>query len=120
MGDLSKNFSRSEFKCKCGECEQVGPDPKLIPILQDVRDHFGKPVTVHSGHRCRAYNESVGGVEFSQHPLGTAGDFTVAGVSPRKVQDYLLSKYPDTLGIGRYRGFTHVDVREGKGRWDKR
>ena len=120
MSDLSKNFSRSEFKCKCGECEQVGPDPRLIPILQDVRDHFDASVSVHSGHRCKAYNKHVGGAKRSQHLTAKAADFTVEGVSNNDVQEYLLDKYPDTLGIGRYNGFTHVDVRDTKARWDKR
>lgn len=120
MGDLSKNFSRSEFKCKCGECEQVGPDPKLIEELQKIRDHFHVPMKIHSGHRCQKYNESVGGASRSQHLKGTAADFTLEGISNNQVQEYVLRENYDRFGIGRYRGFTHLDVRGYVARWDNR
>ena len=77
-------------------------------------------MTVHSGHRCPPYNAYVGGASASQHMKATAGDFTVEGVSPNTVQEYLLKRYADTKGIGRYNTFTHIDVRKGKARWDYR
>lgn len=120
MGDLSQNFSKSEFKCKCGECKQVGPDPELVKEMQEMRDHFNAPVKVHSGHRCSAYNHSVGGATRSEHLKGTACDHTVKGVSNNKVQKYWLKKHPAKYGIGRYKTFTHFDVRGYKARWDKR
>ena len=120
MGDLSKNFSKSEFKCKCGECEQVGPDPRLIERLQEIRDHFDATVTIYSGHRCPAYNKRVGGAKYSQHLKGTAADFGVKGVSHNKVQKYALKMMEGWGGVGRYKTFTHVDVRKGPARWDNR
>lgn len=120
MGDLSENFSRHEFKCKCGECEQIGPDPDLIDVLQTIRDHFGVPVTIHSGHRCPAYNRRVGGASRSQHMKGTAADFTVQDVTNNTVQSYVLELMAGRGGVGRYRTFTHVDVRPGPARWDNR
>lgn len=127
MGNRSKNFSDHEFKCKCREraphlpkCDQIFPPDALIEILQDVRDHFNAPVTIHSGHRCPPYNAHVGGAPGSMHMKAIAADITVDGISPNRVQTYLLAKYPDTLGIGRYNTFTHVDVRPYKSRWDNR
>jgi len=120
MGDLSENFSRAEFRCKCGQCDQVGPAPDLIIALQEMRDHFGQPVTIHSGHRCKAYNRRIGGATFSRHIKGDAADFTVSGVSNNDVQDYLLGKYRGRYGIGRYNTFTHLDVRPYQARWDQR
>lgn len=120
MGDLSKNFSKSEFKCKCGECEQVGPDTELVAELQSLRNDFGASITIHSGHRCKSYNSKVGGAIGSQHLKGTASDITVKGFTPEQVQEHLLAKYPDRFGIGRYNTFTHFDVRGWKARWDNR
>ena len=120
MGDLSANFSKREFKCKCGDCEQVGPPDELIEVLQEIRDHFGKTVRVHSGHRCPAYNRRVGGASRSKHMKGIAADITIKGNSPKKVQNYLLQKYDGQYGIGRYNTFTHIDVRDGQARWDNR
>lgn len=120
MGDLSKNFSRREFRCKCGQCDQVGPDPELILVMQEIRDHFGVLVRVYSGHRCPTYNRRVGGAKYSQHLKGTACDFAVKGVAHDTVQEYLLERYAGKYGIGRYDTFTHVDVRPKMARWDNR
>jgi len=120
MGDLSKNFSLSEFKCKCGECDQIDPPLELVNELQELRDHFGASVKIHSGHRCPAYNAKVGGAEYSQHLKATAADHTVDGKSPTEVQAYWIKRHPEKFGIGRYNTFTHFDVRPYKARWDNR
>lgn len=127
MGDRSKNLSNHEFRCKCRlraphlpACEPVLPPDDLIDVIQDVRDHFGAPVTIHSGHRCKPYNKFVGGAKRSKHILAIAGDFTVQGVSPNRVQEFLLERYPTSLGIGRYNTFTHADTRKRMARWDNR
>ncbi len=120
MGDLSKNFSRDEFKCRCGRCEQVGPDPQLVEELQALRDHFGRAIVINSGHRCPAYNRRVGGARQSQHLKGTAADFNIAGYTPDEVQEHLLARFLGRYGVGRYNSFTHLDVRRGPARWDQR
>lgn len=48
-------------------------------LLQAVRDHYISPVIVHSGYRCRALNEAIGGATRSQHLAGEAADFHVVG-----------------------------------------
>jgi len=120
MGDLSKNFSKSEFRCKCGECSPVLPPDELIEVMQHIREHFDLPVTVHSGHRCKDYNRRVGGASRSKHLTAEACDFTILGVSNDKIQEYVLNHYQGKYGIGRYNNFTHVDVRKGPARWDFR
>lgn len=110
MGDLSRNFSRWEFACKCN-CGSDTVDYGLICILEKVRQHFDRRVSVSSGHRCKAYNKKVGGGKVSMHLFGKAADISVAGVSPDEVANFLETKYPQHLGIGRYETFTHVDTR---------
>lgn len=114
---VSKYFEQSEFNCKCG-CGQTVHSPELFEVLDDVREHFGVPVTVHSGKRCDKHNKKVGGAPNSRHVVGDASDITAKGIEPSKVTDYLLKKYPDKYGIGRYKTFTHIDVRPYKSRWD--
>ena len=78
MGDLSRNFSRSEFACPhCGKAEI---DSLLVAALQRIRDRAG-PVVVTSGYRCPVHNEAVGGVKNSQHLYGKAADIYVPGMS---------------------------------------
>ena len=114
---ISKHFHDYEFECHCGKCDLVTPPAELLAILDDVRDHFGRPTTIMSGYRCQAHNTAVGGAKRSQHLLGIASDIIVSGVAPERVQAYLLDKYPNTLGIGKYSYFTHVDVRSWRARW---
>jgi len=117
MSKLSKNFSTDEFVCHCGYCDYSIVSHELIDVLQDVRDHFDTTVSILSGIRCKEHNTEVGGAKRSQHLLGTAADITVKGVSHLLVQEYLLSLYPDKYGIGKYKSFTHVDVRKNRARW---
>lgn len=117
MEKLSKNFSRVEFSCKCG-CGFDTIDAGLINILQDLRDHFSARVVVLSGNRCAQHNESIGGSENSQHKKSRAADIFVVNVSPKGVHAYLDSKYGQSVSLGLYETFTHVDTRtNGGARW---
>ena len=119
MGDLSKNFSRSEFECRCG-CGMRVIDAELVKVLEEVREAFGgKRITITSGNRCYAHNLKIGGAENSKHTQSIAADFKVEGVNPPGVYEWIDARYPDSFGLGKYNGWTHLDVRKGKGRWDK-
>jgi uncharacterized protein YcbK (DUF882 family) len=118
MSRLSPHFQRSEFECPCGLCN-TDPvvDHTLIEVLEDVRTHFDKSITVTSGTRCIYHNISVGGSEESQHLTGRAADIIVRSRAPHEIVEYLDNKYPNTLGIGSYATFTHVDSRTKRARW---
>lgn len=116
MGDVSKHFSRAEFKCKgktCG-CDFAAVDVSLIDVLENVRKHFGAPVTINSACRCKKHNADVGGAKHSKHLYGIAADIVVKGFTPAEVYSYIDSKYPSTLGLIQYGTFVHVDVRSIK------
>ena len=113
---LSSHFRVGEFACKDG-AEAVLIAPRLVMILETIRVHFGKAVRVHSGYRTPAYNKKVGGKPHSQHTLGTAADISIPGVPPQKVADFARSLMPDWGGVGVYKTFTHIDVREKRADW---
>jgi len=113
------NFSRKEFACSCG-CGFDTIDYELLEVLEDVRAYFDSPVYINSGCRCISHNHKVGGSTHSQHLYGKASDIVVKDIDADVVADYLESKYQSIYGIGRYNGRTHIDVRSGKARWDKR
>lgn len=119
MGSLSQHFNRWEFKCKCGECDKDTVDYRLVVILERLRAHTKEPITVTSGNRCVLHNEKVGGSPNSQHLFGKAADIQVRGWSPEAVYNLLDYWYPDELGLGLYRSWVHIDVRNGKSRWNK-
>jgi hypothetical protein len=43
-------------------------------IFQPLRDHFGVPIGITSGFRCKELNKAVGGSKYSQHMIGEALD----------------------------------------------
>lgn len=114
---LSTNFKVKEFACTDGS-DPVFIAPKLVTVLQKIRNHFGKPITINSGYRTASKNKAVGGATYSQHLYGTAADIVVSGVSPKEVAAYAEKLLPNTGGIGIYSTFTHIDVRDVKSRWN--
>ena len=116
MGDLSNNFSKSEFECRCG-CGFDEVSLELVEVLQELRDDINEPITINSACRCKEWNAEVGGAKRSQHLLGTAADIVVKGCTPAYVHEYLEGKYPDKYGMGKYKSFIHIDVRKSKARW---
>ena len=118
---LSKNFKVSELLCKgAGCCAQGQIDDKLVGILQNIRDHFGKPVHVSSAYRCSAWNKAVGGESNSYHRYGRAADIKVKDIAPAEVAKYAESV--GVKGIGLYETdadgyFVHVDTRSEKSFW---
>lgn len=114
---ISKNFRVREFRCQDGS-DVVFIESDLVDILQKIRDHFGKAVTINSAFRTFSHNKKVGGATYSQHLYGTAADIKISGVTASAVADFAETLMPNTGGIGRYSTFTHVDVRSTKSRWN--
>ena len=123
---LSPAFRVREFRCRDGS-DAIMIDQTLVVLLQAIREHFGKPVTITSGYRTAAHNPAVGGAKSSQHLLGRAADFYVEGVPVATVAAYAETLLPGRGGIGRYpkdvahpkrmTGWVHIDTRAGKSRW---
>jgi len=118
--DGIKYFKPEEFQCKCG-CKTNGIDHELVEILEKVREHFGKPVRINSGVRCKTHNARVGGAANSQHLdiYAKAADIgTISGTTPRAMAAYVETLMPNTGGIGIYSWGIHVDTRKTKARWN--
>ncbi len=114
---VSKHFSRKEFACKCG-CGFDVVDVELVQILEEIREHFDQPIIITGPNRCSEHNSKVGGASKSMHAVGMAVDFKVEGVKSGIVADYLEGRFSDKYGVGRYRSWTHLDVRFIPARWE--
>ena len=118
---LSDHFTSDEFDCHgSGCCKSTMINEKLVQYLEQIRTHFGKPITVTSGYRCTTHNRNVGGATGSRHSKGDAADIVVQGVTPRTVAQYAESI--GILGIGLYETsadghFVHIDARDYKSFW---
>ena len=114
---LTKNFSKSEFECRCG-CEMpkdvLNNVQKLANQLQIIRNKVNVPITINSAYRCPKHNSIIGGAKSSQHLQGKASDIVIEGYSNDDVADLIeeLIASGDILqgGLGRYNSFTHYDI----------
>ena len=97
---LTKNFSlgemtKSQTALRRGIDNTPTPD-KIDPlillcqkVLQPVRDHFDRPVTITSGYRSPELCAAIGSKVTSQHTKGQAADFEVPGVSNMEVAQWI-------------------------------
>lgn len=118
---LAPNFQAREFDCNCSRCTTTLVDEKLPVILQQIRDHFGKPVRISGPYRCPEHNAEVPNAsKNSRHTKGMAADIQVDGIAPAEVAKFAESI--GVLGIGLYDTnkdghFVHVDTRDYKSFW---
>ena len=97
---LSENFSLQEL-IKSQTATRKGIDNTPSPghqdnlkslcthVLQPVREHFGRVVTVSSGYRSPELCIAIGSKTTSQHAKGEAADFEIFGVSNKELADYI-------------------------------
>ena len=132
--NLTENFSLIELtKSQTAERKGIDNTPstehqenlKLLctAILQPVRDHFGKVVTISSGYRSPELCQAIGSVSTSQHAKGQAADFEIFGVSNKALADYIDSElHYDQLILEYWNesdpnsGWVHCSFSEGKNR----
>ena len=126
---ITPHFDVGEFRCHDGtEYPAEWIATRLRPLcvaLEVIRAECGhRAVTILSGYRTEAHNAALrdadgsgsGVAKNSQHIQGRAADITVEGMAPSDVHATVLrlveSKQIAIGGLGLYRGWIHVDIRE--------
>lgn len=104
---LVKNFSPEEFKCECGGRWCTGYPTYMkkaeLQNLQSIRTHFGKPIKITSGMRCKRYNNSLrGSSAVSGHMNGYAADIYIGGVTDSLAGRKKLIAYAKKLPNHKY------------------
>ena len=92
MGDLSLNFSRSEFACK-DNCGLDAIDRALVDTIQCSRTSTGLSYPINSGCRCENKNRSAGGASNSAHLLFTDGMCHAADIGCINSHDMYLKAW---------------------------
>ena len=132
--NLTKNFSLLELT-KSQTAERKGidntPSPEhqenlkslCMAILQPVRPHFSKVVTISSGYRSPELCTAIGSKITSQHAKGQAADFEIFGVSNKALADYIDTElHYDQLILEYWNesdpnsGWVHCSFSEGQNR----
>ena len=117
----SKYFSDAELMChgadqgdcNCNEDTAYRINPRLLELLDQLRENVGGPLEISCAYRCPYWNEQVGGVEYSQHVLGNAADIIVPDWLTIDQFLWYTQQLPfDGRGVYRDSGFIHCDVRE--------
>ena len=97
---LSTNFSlleltKSQTATRKGIDNTPGPDHRnnlkslCESVLQPVRDHFSRVVSVSSGYRSEKLCVAIGSKTTSQHAKGQAADFEIYGLSNQELANYI-------------------------------
>jgi len=107
----SEHFSEQEVMCQCG-CGRADMDPGFMDRLEELREHFGKPLTLTSAFRCPAHNSEVSttGAD-GPHTTGRAVDILIQGLDAFRLVKVALALGFTGLGVkqkstGR---FLHLD-----------
>jgi len=104
---LSKNFTLGELtKSQTATRHSIDNTPSLTTIdnlqllvdnvLQPVRLHFGRPVTISSGYRSPKLNTAIGGSATSDHTKGQAADIEIVGVDNKVLAEFIRDNLPFT------------------------
>jgi len=127
---LSKHFVVEEFDCKDGtkvaKRDYNGLEYLCRQFLEPMRREFGA-CSVHSGFRTRSHNANVGGEKNSFHIYtihdgnDQAADVSFAKGTPKqwaaKANAIRRKKRNGRGGIGIYRTFVHLDIRDFAANW---
>ena len=92
-------------------------------VLQPIRDHFSRVVSVSSGYRSPELCTAIGSKITSQHARGEAADFEIFGLSNKTLADYIDSElHYDQLILEYWKesdpnsGWVHCSFSQGKNR----
>ena len=111
MGNLTENFDREEYACKCG-CGRDDIKDDLAIKVQMVRNIIKRGIVISSGIRCARHNGNIGASETSSHIGGWAAALGYKGSGERYQLLNAAFQIFDRVGIAK--NFIHVDVDANK------
>jgi uncharacterized protein YcbK (DUF882 family) len=94
--------------------------PSLLAVTKvadEARHRLGKAAKINSAYRSPAYNRAISGASKSIHVLGGALDLSGSPATLHRILTQMRAEGLFRGGIGRYKTFTHVDVRGKNADW---
>ena len=108
-----KYFNYEEFDSPDIQGSGQLMDPKLLEMIDEAREIYGKPIHVTSGYRTVEHNRRVGGVKSSSHLKGLAIDVACVNSDDRfAMLSALLEVGFNRIGVAKT--FIHVDIDKDK------
>ena len=108
-----KYFNYEEFDSPDIQGSGQLRDPKLLEMIDEAREIYGKPIRVTSGYRTESHNRKVGGVKSSSHLKGLAIDVACVKSDDRfEMLTALLKVGFNRIGVAST--FIHVDIDKNK------
>ena len=105
---LSKNFKVREFRSR--ESEVVLYSERHVKVLQAIRDHYGKPLSLTNSHRTLSHNADVGGSIDSDHLYGKASDMYMSGVAASDLKNVVSKLAGFYSSVITYKKTNHVHL----------
>lgn len=128
-GRIVKNFSLAEMTNKQAKDNiKLVLTPEVVEhaqMMQELRDYWGRPMTVSSWYRTKVYNNKVGGDKNSCHLDGIATDITMPGLSEAdrtrliEVWKSICIRHGVIGGVGVYKWGLHFDSNNNPARYGK-
>ena len=126
----NNNIDRESLTISAFDCYDGTPVPKeyygnvedLIKQLKALQNAIGGKIKIVSGYRTPSHNLKIGGVNNSQHTIGTGTDFrSSTNLTPTQIANtierLILEGKMKQGGIGIYPNYVHYDTRGTKARW---
>jgi hypothetical protein len=89
----------------------------VVRVADEARHRLGRPLRINSGYRSPAYNRAISGSSASIHMRGGALDLSGSPATLHRILTEMRREGLFRGGIGRYKTFTHVDVRGKNADW---
>ena len=107
-------------------CTRVPTSRKVVQgikdiaiVFGDIRDIYGKPITITSGYRDPKTNRRIGGAIRSQHLTGRALDIFPSDGNLNRLYEVCRARNSvGGLGNGKPKGFVHIDARGHRVYWN--
>jgi len=112
---ITKNFSENELSCSC-PCKENGMEPFTLNLLQELRDLYGKPISLSSAYRCATHNSKVSkSGKSGPHTTGKAVDIRCFGTEAHEILRLALSIGFTGIGVSQKNKhkparFIHIDT----------